>query len=63
MDEDDEQTMQMAADIARNRRSVELRRRHIKVSTTDGFSQTVSAVKEPINTQISVSISRSPAKG
>ena len=42
MDEDDEQTMQMAADIARSRRSVELRRRNIKVSTTDGSSQTVS---------------------
>ena len=45
MDDDDEQTMQMAADIARSRRSVELRRRQIKVSTTDGSTQTVRMVQ------------------
>ena len=45
MEDEDEQTMQMAADIARSRRSVELRRRQIKVYTADGSTQTVRMVQ------------------
>ena len=41
MDADDEQTMQMAADIARNRRSVDVRKRALKILTEDASSQTV----------------------